>query len=217
MHDLILLFLENTRDSIYMTVVSTLIAYVIGLPLGILLVVTAADGIRPLRALNKVLGALVNLLRSFPFLILLFVISPFTRLVVGTTLGPNATIVALVVAAAPFIARMVESSLREVDGNVIEAAQSMGSSSLQIIMKVMLPESRSSLILNAAIALTTILGYSAMAGIVGGGGLGDLAIRYGYYRYQYNIMYIAVFLLVLIVEVMQGIGLMLAKKLDKRL
>ncbi|MDD2213020.1 MAG: ABC transporter permease [Oscillospiraceae bacterium] len=217
MSDLILLFLENTRDSIYMTVVSTLIAYVIGLPLGILLVVTAADGIRPQLVLNKVLGALVNLLRSFPFLILLFVISPFTRLVVGTTLGPNATIVALVVAAAPFIARMVESSLREVDGNVIEAAQSMGSSSLQIILKVMLPESRSSLILNAAIALTTILGYSAMAGIVGGGGLGDLAIRYGYYRYQYNIMYIAVFLLVLIVEVMQGIGLMLAKKLDKRL
>lgn len=203
-------------QSIYMIVVSSIIAYIIGLPVGILLVVTDKEGISPNLPLNKVLGVIVNLLRSVPFIILIIAIMPFTRLVVGTTLGPNAVIVALVVGSAPYIARLVESSLKEVNHGVIEAAQSMGADTFQIIFKVLLPEAKPSLIIGGAIAVTTILSYSAMAGAVGGGGLGDIAIRYGYNRYQPDIMFICVVILVIIVQVIQEAGEKWMKRTDKR-
>ena len=167
--------------------------------------------------LNKILGFIVNFLRSVPFLILLVFLIPFTRMIVGTTIGSTATIVPLIVAAAPFVARMVESSLKEVDPGVIEAAQSMGAKPIQIITKVLLPEAKPSLLVGAAIAVTTILGYSAMAGFVGGGGLGTIAINYGYYRYQNNMMIVTVLLLVIIVQVFQEIGMLISKKSDKRI
>lgn len=204
-------------ETLYMTVVSTALAYVIGLPLGVILSVTDKTGITPIPALNKVLGFIVNLIRSVPFLIFLVAIIPVTRAIVGTTIGSTATIVPLVFAAAPFVARMVESSIKEVDGGVIEAAQSMGSSPLQIICKVLIPEAKPSLIIGGAIAITTILGYSAMAGIVGGGGLGAIAINYGYYRYQEDMMLITVLLLVVIVQVFQEVGMKIAKAADKRI
>ena len=203
-------------ESIYMTLVSTALAYVLGLPMGIALVVTDKDGIHPCEKFNWILGLIINLFRSIPFLILLIMVLPVTRAIVGTTIGTNATIVPLVIAAAPFIARLVESSLKEVNKGVIEAAQSMGASSMQIITKVLLPEARPSLIIGAAIAVTTILSYSAMAGFVAGGGLGDIAIRYGYHRYQTDIMLITVALLVLIVQALQEVGMRLAKLGDKR-
>lgn len=203
-------------ESLYMTLVSSALAYVIGLPLGIILVVTDKDGIKPIAGLNRVLGVIINLIRSMPFLILCIALIPVTRFITGTSLGPTATIVPLVIGAAPFIARMVESSLKEVDKGVIEAAQSMGATPFQIIYKVLLPEARPSLILGAAISVTTILGYSALTGFVGGGGLGDIAIRYGYYRYQTDIMLVTVALLVIIVQILQDIGLRLAKLSDKR-
>ena len=179
--------------------------------------ITAKDGLRPNRIGYKILDVFVNIVRSVPFLILLILVMPLTRLIVGKTYGPTATIVPLVLAAAPFIARMVESSLLEVDKGVIEAAQSMGASLWTIIFKVLLGEARTSLIVGATISLGTILGYSAMAGIVGGGGLGDIAIQYGYYRYQADIMWVTVILLVLLVQLMQFIGTKLSKKLDKRI
>ncbi|HHY81234.1 MAG TPA: ABC transporter permease [Clostridiales bacterium] len=203
-------------ESIYMTLVSTAFAYVLGLPLGIALVVTDKEGIYPKETFNWILGLIINLLRSIPFLILLIMVIPITRAIVGTTIGTNATIVPLVIAAAPFIARLVESSLKEVDKGVIEAAQSMGASTMRIIFKVMLPEARPSLVVGAAIAVTTILSYSAMAGFVAGGGLGDIAIRYGYDRYQTDIMLVTVALLVLIVQVLQEVGMKLARVSDKR-
>lgn len=203
-------------DTLYMTLVSTIFAYLIGLPLGIILVVTDKDGIKPVPWLNNILGIIINILRSVPFLILLITIIPFTRLVVGTSIGANATIVPLVVAAAPFIARVVESSLKEVDKGVIEAAQSMGTSTFQLIYKVLLPEATPSLIVGGALAVTTILSYSALAGFTGGGGLGDIAIRYGYNRYQTDIMLVTVVLLVIIVQLLQTIGMKLAKISDKR-
>ncbi|MFR5869784.1 MAG: methionine ABC transporter permease, partial [Acutalibacteraceae bacterium] len=175
------LLLEGTLDTLYMTLASTLIAYLIGIPLGVILVVTRKDGICPAPKTNAVLGTIVNIMRSVPFLILIIVLIPFTRFVVGTSIGATATVVPLIVGAAPFIARMVESSLLEVDAGVVEAAQAMGASPWQIVTKVLLKEAVPSLITGAAIALTTILGYSAMAGAVGGGGLGDLAIKYGYH------------------------------------
>ena len=184
----LLMLLWGIVESLYMVLVSTLCAYIIGLPLGVLLVTSAKDGIRPCAPLFKVLDVIVNLTRSIPFIILLVAIIPFTRFVVGTTLGSTATIVPLTLSAAPFIARLVESSIKEVDVGVIEAAQSMGASYMQIVWKVMLPESRPSLIVGSAIATTTILGYSAMAGFVGGGGLGTIAINYGYNRYENDIM-----------------------------
>lgn len=208
---------EGIFTTLYMTLVSTGLAYLLGLPMGIALVVTAKNGLRPNKAVYKVLDVLVNIVRSIPFLILLILVIPFTRLVVGQSYGPTATIVPLTLAAAPFIARMVESSLLEVDPGVIEAAQSMGASLWTIIWKVMLGEARTSLIVGATIALGTILGYSAMAGAVGGGGLGDIAIRYGYYRYQTDIMLVTVVLLVLLVQILQVIGTKLSKKLDKRM
>jgi D-methionine transport system permease protein len=208
---------KGLAETLYMTLLSTALAYAFGLPLGILLNVTGKDGLKPLAPFNVALGIVVNLLRSVPFLILLIAVLPFTRLVVGTTIGSAATVVPLVIAAAPFIARLVESSLGEVDRGAIEAANAMGATPLQVICKVLLPESKPSLILGAAIAVTTILGYSAMAGIVGGGGLGDIAIRYGYYRYQEDTMMITVALLVILVQVLQEIGARLARFGDKRL
>ncbi|MDF2632656.1 MAG: transporter permease [Caproiciproducens sp.] len=210
------MLLWGIGETLYMTLVSALCAYIIGLPLGILLVTSAKDGIRPCRPLFKTLDVIVNLTRSVPFLILLIAILPFTRLVVGTTIGSTATIVPLTLSAAPFIARLVESSIKEVDVGVIEAAQSMGASSMQIIWKVMLPEARPSIVVGSAIATTTILGYSAMAGIVGGGGLGTIAINYGLYRWQGDMMLVAVVLLVIIVQVLQGIGMKAAGLSDKR-
>lgn len=203
-------------ETLYMTVISTLLAYLFGIPLGVVLYVTDKNGIMENTPVNKVLGMIVNLLRSVPFLILLVTILPFTRFVVGTTLGATATIVPLVVAATPFVARMVESSLKEVDGGVIEAALSMGSNNWQIITKVLLPEAKPSLIVGSTIAITTILGYSAMAGFVGGGGLGTIAINYGYYRYQEDIMFITVILLVIIVQIFQETGMKIATGTDKR-
>ena len=211
------LLLDNTWISIYMTLISTLIAYAIGLPLGVILVVTAPGGLRPSKTLYKILDFVVNIVRSVPFLILLITIMPLTTLIVGKSYGPAATIVPLALAAAPFVARLVESSLLEVDHGVIEAAQSMGAGLFTIIFKVLLAEARTSLIVGATIALGTILGYSAMAGVVGGGGLGNIAIQYGYYRNQLNVMYAAVIILVVIVQVLQIIGTRLSKKLDKRI
>jgi len=204
-------------ETFYMTFLSSLIAYVIGLPLGVLLVVTDKDGIAPLIWLNKVLGVIVNLVRSVPFIILLIAIMPFTRLVVGTTIGSTAVVVPLIIASAPYIARLVESSLKEVDKGVIEAAQSMGATPFQIIVKVLVPEAKPSLIIGGAIAVTTILSYSAMSGFIGGGGLGDIAIRYGYYRYETTMMVITVIMLVIIVQVIQEVGMKLMKRIDKRI
>ncbi|MDI9493824.1 MAG: methionine ABC transporter permease [Bacillota bacterium] len=204
-------------ETLYMTLVSTALAYVIGLPLGVALVVSDGSQNSLVRGINTVLGIVVNLLRSVPFLILLVAVIPVTRFIVGTSIGSTATIVPLVIASAPFVARLVESSLKEVDKGVIEAAQCMGASMTQIIYKVMLPEAKPSLIVGSAIAVTTILSYSALAGFVGGGGLGDIAVRYGYYRYQEDIMLITVALLVIIVQILQEIGMRLAKISDKRI
>ena len=204
-------------ETVYVTLLSTVFAIVLGLPLGVLLVVGEKDGILPLPGwLMKTINAVVNLLRSVPFLILMILVFPLTRLIVGTVVGTVASIVPLVLAAFPFVARLAESSLREVNPNIIEMAQSMGASPFQIIVKVMIPESVPSLISNATIAITTILGYSAMSGIIGGGGLGKIAINYGYYRYKYLIMLAAVVLLILLVQVFQSVGTKLAAKTDKR-
>ena len=207
---------EGTGATLYKTLMSTLFGYILGLPMGIILVVTAPKGLRPNQVVYRILDVIVNITRSIPFLILMILIMPFTRILVGKTYGTTATIVPLALAAAPFIARMVESSLLEVDHGVIEAAQSMGASLWTIIWKVLLAEARTSLIVGATIALGTILGYSAMAGTIGGGGLGDIAMRYGYYRYQADIMIIAVVLLVLLVQILQVVGMILSKKLDRR-
>ena len=211
----IMMIVEGTGVTLYMTLFSTLIAYVLGLPMGILLVVTAPGGLKPNRIVYKILDVVVNIVRSIPFLILLMLIIPFTRFIVGKSYGAAATVVPLSIAAAPFVARLVESSLLEVDHGVVEAAQSMGASLWTIIWKVLLAEARTSLIVGATISLGTILGYSAMAGVVGGGGLGDIAIRYGYYRYQGDIMMITVVLLVVLVQILQVIGTKLSKKLDR--
>ena len=212
----IIMLLEGIRDTLYMTLASTLFGYIIGLPMGIVLTVTDKDGIRPNAAVYKVLDVISNLLRSIPFIILLIVLIPFTRFVVGRSYGSTATIVPLTIAAAPYIARMVESSLKEVDAGVIEAARSMGASEFQIVTKVMLVEARTSLIVGATISLGTILGYSAMAGTVGGGGLGDIAIRYGYTRWQTDIMVVTVVLLVILFQIFQTIGMKIANRLDRR-
>ena len=202
------MLLEGVVDTLYMTLVSTFFSYVFGMMMGTVLVICRQDGITPRPMIYAVLDVVVNLTRSFPFLILMLV---------GTTIGNNATVVPLVIAAAPFVARLVESSLLEVDGGVIEAAQSMGASTMQIIMKVLLPEALPSLINGSAIAATTILGYSAMSGAVGGGGLGKLAIMYGYNRYQTDIMFITVVLLIVIVQVFQSFGNWATKRSDRRI
>lgn len=211
-----LMLLQGVGESLYMTLVSTVFAYLIGLPIGVFLVTSSKDGIRPRAWLFKILDVIVNLTRSIPFLILLVAILPFTRLVTGTTIGSTATIVPLTLSAAPFIARLVESSLKEVDAGVVEAAQSMGASNFQIVRKVLLPEAKPSLLVGGAIAVTTVLGYSAMAGFVGGGGLGAIATNYGYYRFQTGIMLITVVLLVVIVQIFQGIGMKIAVSFDRR-
>ena len=204
-------------ETVYMVIISTVLAYVLGLPIGIVLNVTSKDGVCPNKAINSVLGVIVNVFRSIPFLILLIWMLPFTMKIVGTMVGPTSVIVPLVVSAAPFVGRMVESSLNEIDHGVVEAAQSMGSSSWQIIYKVLIPEAKPSLLIGAAISVTTILGYSAMAGIVGGGGLGAVATNYGLYRYNNEVMLVTIVIIVVIVQIFQEIGMMMAKKLDKRL
>lgn len=205
-------------ETIYVTVLSTALAVVIGLPLGVLLVAGDVGGVRPLpKPVMWLLNVVINLLRSIPFLILMIMVFPLSRLIVGTSVGTVATIVPLVVAAFPFVARLVEGSLRELNPDIIEAAQSMGATPFQIIWKVMLPESVPSLVSNFTIAITTILGYSAMSGIIGGGGLGQIAINYGYYRYKYLTMLIAVILLIVIVQIFQTVGTKLTVRLDKRL
>jgi len=207
---------KGTVDTLYMTLFATFFGYVLGLPIGIVLAVTDTNGIHPNKTVYKVLDFIVNIIRSVPFLILLIVLIPFTRFVVGKSYGSAATIVPLVIAAAPFIGRMVESSLKEVDHGVIEAAQSMGASNFMIVTKVLLLEARTSLISGATIATGTILGYSAMAGAVGGGGLGDIAIQYGYYRYDTAIMIITIMVLILLVQLFQAFGTFIAKKIDRR-
>lgn len=214
---LIDLLWEGTLDTIYMTLVSTFFSYVFGMIMAVILVITRADGIRPHPVIFRVLDVIVNLTRSFPFLILMIAIIPFTRWLVGTTIGNNATVVPLVVAAAPFVARLIEQSLLEVDRGVIEAAQSMGASTWQLIWKVFIPEATPSLINGSAIAATTILGYSAMSGAVGGGGLGKLAIMYGYNRYQNDIMFATVVLLIIIVQLLQSFGDWATRRFDRRI
>ncbi len=210
-------FLGALWETVYVTLLSALFAFVLGLPLGVLLVAGEKDGVLPLPGwLLKLLNWIVNLLRSVPFLILMILVFPLTRLIMGTVVGTAASIVPLVIAAFPFVARLVESSLREISPNTVEMARSMGASPLQIICRVMLPECVPSLVSNGTIAVTTILGYSAMSGILGGGGLGKIAINYGYYRYQYLIMAAAVVLLILLVQLFQSAGTRLALRLDKR-
>lgn len=208
---------EGVLDTLYMTVVSTALSYVFGMVMGVLLVICRRDGIAPRPVFYAVLDVVVNLTRSFPFLILMIAVIPFTRFLVGTTIGNNATVVPLVIAAAPFVARLIEASLLEVDSGVVEAAQSMGASTWQIITKVLLPEALPSLLNGSAVAAITILGYSAMSGAVGGGGLGKLAIMYGYNRYQTDIMFATIILLIVIVQLFQMLGNWATKRCDKRM
>ena len=210
------MLLVGVWDTLYMTVAATFFSYVFGMVMGVVLVICRKDGIRPNALVYNVLDVVVNLTRSFPFLIMMIAVIPFTRFLVGTTIGNNATVVPLVLAAAPFVARLVESSLLEVDNGVVEAAQSMGASTWQIIVKVLLPEARPSLLNGSAVSAITILGYSAMSGAVGGGGLGKLAIMYGYNRYQTDIMVITVVLLIIIVQAFQSFGNWATRRSDKR-
>ena len=203
-------------ETLYMVAVSTVVSYAIGLPVGLLLVVSDKGGIRPIPVLNTVLGVVVNILRSVPFLILGVMITPMTRAITGSSIGTTAMIVPLTMAAAPYVARMVESSIKEVPFGVIEAAQSMGASPWQIVWKVLVPEAKPSLMVGGAISVVTILGYSAMAGFIGGGGLGAAAVTYGYNRYQFDIMLVAVIIIVVVVQIFQEAGLWLARRLDKR-
>ena len=203
-------------ETLYMVAVSTVVSYAIGLPVGLLLVVSDKGGIRPIPVLNTVLGGVVNILRSVPFLILGVMITPMTRAITGSSIGTTAMIVPLTMAAAPYVARMVESSIKEVPFGVIEAAQSMGASPWQIVWKVLVPEAKPSLMVGGAISVVTILGYSAMAGFIGGGGLGAVAVTYGYNRYQFDIMLVAVIIIVVVVQIFQEAGLWLARRLDKR-
>ena len=203
-------------ETFYMVVVSTLLAYLIGLPLGVALIVTDKNGLHPMRGVSAVLGWIVNIGRSIPFVILMLVITPLTRLIVGRAYGTTATIVPLVVAAAPFVARMVEQSLGEIDRGVVEAARTMGATTFEIVWKVLLPESVPSLIRGAAVTVITLVGYSAMAGALGGGGLGDIAVRYGMHRYEYDVMLLTLVLIIVIVQVIQVVFDLVAKRVDKR-
>lgn len=211
------LILTSINETIFIVLGSTLLSYLIGIPIGIFLVVTAKDGIKPIPLLNTIVGIVINLLRAVPFIILLIMVLPVTRMLVGTTLGAKAVIPPLVFAASPYIGRMVESSLKEIDAGVIEAAKSMGASTFDIIWKVLLPEARPNLMLGAAISMTTILGYSAMAGFTGGGGLGTVAINYGYYRYQTEVMLVTVVIMVIMVQLIQEFWMRAARKTDKRI
>ena len=214
--EIIQMIWKGIGETLYMTLMSTALGYLFGLPMGVLLAVSDKEGLAPNRWLYKVLDVAANIVRSVPFLILLILLIPFTRFLIAKSTGSTATIVPLVVAAIPFIARMVESSMKEVDPGVIEAAKAMGAGNLRIIVKVLLVEARTSLITGCTIAIGTILGYSAMAGVVGGGGLGDIAVRYGYYRWKTEIMIVTVILLIVLVQIFQSVGMMLASRLDKR-
>lgn len=211
------LVLKGLWETVYMTVGATVLSYIVGLPLGLILAATAADGVRPNRGVNLVLGAIVNVFRSVPFLILLYTVIPVTRFIVGTAIGTKATIVPLFISAFPFVARLVESSAREVDRGVVEASLSMGASVGQVIRKVILPEARPSLINGAAIATTTILGYSAMAGVAGGGGLGAIAINYGYSRYNTAVMLTMCAVIVVVVQFFQSAGTLGSRLSDRRI
>ncbi len=212
----IVMILEGIRDTLYMTLGSTFVGYLLGLPLGILLFVTSSKGLKPNKVIYGIGDFVCNIIRSIPFLILLILLIPFTRLIVGKSYGSTATIVPLVICAAPYIARVVESSLNEVDSGVIEAAKAMGASTLQIIFKVLLVEAKTSLFTGVTITTGLLLGYSAMSGTVGGGGLGDIAVRYGYYRWQTDIMIVTVVLLIVIFQIIQNLGTFMAKKIDHR-
>ena len=211
------LMLGGVKDTLYMTSVSTLFAYLLGFPLAILLVLTSSGGLAPRSLLYRVLDAVVNIFRSIPFLILMILVIPLTRLIAGKAYGSTATIVPLVIAAAPYVARMIESSLLEVDPGVIEAAQSMGASIPTIIFKVLIPEAKTSLIVGATISSGTILGYSAMSGAIGGGGLGQIAISYGYNRYQSDVLIVTVILLIILMQIIQLVGMYISRKTDKRI
>ena len=213
---MIKILLEGIRDTCYMTLLSTFFGYLIGLPLGITLTLTDESGITPNRTVYRVLDVIINITRSIPFLILLILVMPLTKAIVGKTYGSTATIVPLTLAAAPFIGRMVESSLKEVPAGVIEAALSMGAKTGTIVWKVLIGEARTSLLVGATIVLGTVLGYSAMAGVIGGGGLGDIAIRYGYYRYDTGVMLVTLVFIVAIVQLLQGLGNLAARKIDHR-
>ncbi len=211
------MILKGIQETLYMVGLSSLLSYLIGIPLGIVLVVTDRDGIRPIPALQTVLGIAINLLRAVPFIILLIMVMPITQALVGTLVGSKAIVPPLVIAAAPDIARMVESSFKEVDAGVIEAAKSMGAGTFQIVWKVLLPEAKPSLLVGAAISITTILGYSAMAGFVGGGGLGAIAINHGYYRYELGLMLVTAAILVIIVQIIQEVMMRLSRATDRRI
>ncbi len=211
------LFGTGIVETFILVFVSTAVAYLIGTPFGIFLAVTKPNGVHPMPILNTVIGFCINILRSIPFIILLIMVMPLTRTLVGTTVGVEAVVPPLMISAAPYIARVIESELAEVDYGVIEAARSMGASDWQIIRKVLLPEAKPSIILGAALVLTTVVGYSCMSGFVGGGGIGDIAIRFGYYRKEYDKMYISVILLVILVQVIQMFGDWLVRKTDKRI
>ena len=210
-------FLKAVWETIYLTILSTLFAYVIGLPLGIILNITSKTGIKPIKWLNAILSFFVNIFRSIPFIILMVAVLPVSKLIVGTSLGNKAMIVTLVIAAAPYFARMVESSLKEIDGGVVEAAKSMGASNWQIIYKVLLPEAKPSLVVGAVISIVTVIGYTAMANTIGGGGLGAIAITYGHQRGNDDIIWFCVILIVVIVQVIQELGMLLSRKIDKRI
>ncbi len=203
-------------ETLVMTVLSTVIAYLIGLPLGIILSVTDKDGVKPVVWLNKILGVFVNIFRSIPFLILMVAVLPVAKFFVGTSLGNEAMVVVLVIGAAPYVARMVESSLKEIDKGVIEAARSMGANTFEIIVKVLLPEAKPSLLVGAVISTVTIIGYTAMAGTIGGTGLGQIAITYGYQRFKDDVIWVCVILMVVIVQIIQELGMFIARKVDKR-
>ena len=214
-NEMIELLIKSFWETGYMVVASTVLASLIGIPLGIILTVTRNGHILPNAVINSVLGVIVNATRSTPFIILMVAIIPLTRMLVGSSIGTTAAIVPLTISAAPFIARVIESSLLEIDHGVIEAAQSMGASPVQIIYKVLLPEALHSIVLGIALAVIALIGYSAMAGVLGGGGLGDLAIRYGYQRFQPDVMIVTVVILILMVQLIQFIGDTLSKKLNK--
>lgn len=210
------MLLQGIVDTLYMTIASTVLGYLFGLPMGILLTVTDKDGIKPNAFIYKIFDFIANVVRSIPFLILLILLIPFTRFLIGKSYGATATVVSLTVAAAPYIARMVESSLKEVDAGVIEAARSMGASNFDIIFKVLLVEAKTSLIVGATITVGTIFGYSAMAGTLGGGGLGDIAVRYGYHRWDTAIMIVTVVLIIILFQIFQTVGMKIASSLDRR-
>ena len=201
-------------ETVYLTFIPAIFAYLFGIPLGILLSVTDKGGIRPIPWLNKIIGFIVNIFRSIPFVILMIAVLPVAKTIVGTALGNKAAIVTLIIAAIPYVARMVESSIKEVDSGVIEAAQAMGTSSVKIVFKVLIPEAKPSLLVGAVISLVTILGYSAMAGTIGGGGLGMIAINFGYQRFNDNVVWICVLLTVIIVQIIQEVGMFIARKTD---